>query len=73
MTKSCGAILNVLLNLWLIPNYREMGAAIATLVSYGVSDYFLFLIYPPFRKIGLLMTNALTLNVLFMRLEKRDR
>jgi PST family polysaccharide transporter len=68
VTKSCGAILNVLLNLWLIPNYREMGAAIATVVSYGVSDYLLFMIWPSLRNtIGIIMTKSLTLSFLWLR------
>jgi PST family polysaccharide transporter len=32
-----GAIANVLLNLVLIPRYSAMGAAIATVISYGVA------------------------------------
>jgi len=68
VTKSCGAILNVLLNLWLIPKYRELGAAIATVISYGFSDYVLFIIWPPFRKtIGMMMTKSLTLSFLWLR------
>ncbi len=68
VTKACGAILNVLLNLWLIPNYREMGAAIATVVSYGVSDYVLFIVWPPFRNnIGKIMTKSMTLSFLWLR------
>ncbi|HEY9652021.1 MAG TPA: polysaccharide biosynthesis C-terminal domain-containing protein, partial [Coleofasciculaceae cyanobacterium] len=52
---------NILLNILLIPTYRETGAAIATVISYGLVDYVIFLIYPPFRKLGKLMTNALLL------------
>lgn len=35
-----GAVSNVLLNLVLIPLYGGLGAAIATLISYAISDYF---------------------------------
>jgi polysaccharide transporter, PST family len=35
-----GAIINVGLNLYLIPRYSAMGAAIATVVSYAVSGVF---------------------------------
>jgi PST family polysaccharide transporter len=56
---SVGAVANVLLNLVLIPRYRELGSAIATVVSYGLADYVTFLVYKPFRRIGWMMTRAL--------------
>lgn len=36
-----GALLNVLLNFWLIPLYGAMGASIATFISYGFQAYLL--------------------------------
>ncbi len=36
-----GAVINVLMNLYLIPKYSAMGAAIATVVSYAISNVFL--------------------------------
>jgi PST family polysaccharide transporter len=56
-----GAVMNILLNLWLIPIYREMGAAIATVISYGLADYGMCFLYPPARKFGLIMTKAMGL------------
>ena len=35
-----GAVSNIILNLWLVPRYAGLGAAWATLVSYGISAYF---------------------------------
>jgi PST family polysaccharide transporter len=35
-----GAVINVVMNLYLIPRYAAMGAAIATVVSYAVSGVF---------------------------------
>ena len=35
-----GAVINVLMNLYLIPRYSAMGAAIATVVAYAVSAVF---------------------------------
>jgi len=35
-----GAIINVAMNLYLIPRYSAMGAAIATVVSYAISAVF---------------------------------
>lgn len=57
-----GAAINIVLNFWLIPLYVETGSAIATVISYAIVDYVISLLYPPFRRIGKLMTNALTLN-----------
>ena len=62
-TSSSGAALNILLNLWLIPNYREMGAAIATVVSYGFTDYVTCFFYPPATRMGWMMTKAIGLNI----------
>ncbi|BAU62813.1 putative polysaccharide biosynthesis protein [Stanieria sp. NIES-3757] len=60
-----GAILNILLNWWLIPIYGAVGAAIATVLSYGFADYVMCFLYPPARPMGLVMTKAMTLNGLF--------
>ncbi len=57
-----GAAINIVLNFWLIPLYTETGSAIATVISYAIVDYGICLLYPPFQRIGRLMTNALTLN-----------
>jgi len=56
-----GAILNILLNLLLIPHFHGLGAAIATLISYAVASYFCFLVLPQTRDNALLMTKALFL------------
>ncbi len=57
-----GAAMNILLNLWLIPLYQELGAAIATVISYGFTDYVMCFFYPPARKFGWIMTKAIGLN-----------
>jgi polysaccharide transporter, PST family len=61
-----GAIINISLNFWLIPLYQEIGAAIATVISYTFTDYIMCLIYPPARKFAWVMTKALGLNI-FMK------
>jgi PST family polysaccharide transporter len=66
-----GAVINILLNFWLIPIYKETGAAIATVISYGLVDYVVFLLYRPFLKIGQLMTNALILRFVFTHVARR--
>jgi PST family polysaccharide transporter len=62
ITTSCGALMNLLLNLWLIPSYGGNGAAIATVISYAFTDYIICFLYPPARKLGWSMTKALTFN-----------
>jgi len=64
ITTSCGALMNFLLNLWLIPMYGGNGAAIATVISYAFTDYIFCFIYPPARKVAWIMTRALTFNYL---------
>jgi polysaccharide transporter, PST family len=58
-TTSIGALLNVVLNFYLIPQYGALGAAIATVISYCFSDYIIFITIPGLRKIGILMTKSL--------------
>lgn len=56
---SAGAILNVTLNLVLIPRYGGVGAALATVISYAFASYFACLFYPPAHFHLRLMTRAL--------------
>ncbi|GJD21731.1 probable polysaccharide biosynthesis protein [Rivularia sp. IAM M-261] len=56
-----GAIMNIFLNLWLIPNYQAIGAAIATIISYAFADYISCLLYKPARPIFGMITKSLTL------------
>ncbi|MBP0014258.1 MAG: flippase [Roseofilum sp. SBFL] len=67
VSTSCGAVINILLNLVLIPRYQEVGAAIATVISYGCADYLVYITYPRFQQIGRLMTKALILENLWKR------
>jgi polysaccharide transporter, PST family len=62
-----GALVNVILNFYLIPIYQELGAAIATVIAYSIPGYFICLIYSPLQPIGKLMTNALFLNWIFRK------
>ncbi|MDJ0647685.1 MAG: flippase [Xenococcaceae cyanobacterium MO_188.B19] len=56
-----GLVLNVLLNLLLIPVYQGMGAAIATLISAAVSNYLCFLVWQETRENAMLTAKALLL------------
>jgi PST family polysaccharide transporter len=68
LTTFLGAGLNVLLNFFLIPRYGSVGAAVATVLSYGFSDYLILLFYPPSQKLGWAMTRALSLDFVVNKL-----
>jgi PST family polysaccharide transporter len=59
-----GAIMNVILNFIFIPRYAEVGAAVATIISYAFADYVMCFMYPPARKFGAIMTRAMTFNLI---------
>jgi O-antigen/teichoic acid export membrane protein len=65
-----GAVVNVLLNLWLIPLYAGVGASVATLIACFVSA-FLILFIPKTRLQGIMMLKSLFLVSLFQKLVKR--
>lgn len=62
-----GAVMNIALNFALIPPYKEFGAAIATVISYGFADYVMCFLYPPARRFGWIMTQAMSLNLIKAR------
>jgi len=57
-TTALGAIVNLVLNFILIPQYEGVGAAIATVVSYGASGYFSSFVYPRLFETGLMQSKA---------------
>lgn len=65
-----GAIVNILLNLILIPKMGMMGAAIATLIAYASSAFFVLLI-PKVSNQGVMMLKSLFLISLFQKIIKR--
>ncbi len=54
-----GAVLNVILNMILIPSYGILGAAYATLFSYAVSGYLSNLLFRKSRKIFIMFLKSL--------------
>jgi PST family polysaccharide transporter len=64
-----GAVINVVLNMMLIPRYAAMGAAVATVVSYAFSAYLLNVIHPKTRRIFMLQTRS----ILFVRYLRMPR
>jgi O-antigen/teichoic acid export membrane protein len=54
-----GGLLNILLNLFLIPAYGAMGAVVATLVSYWFAVHGTCFLFPPLQQNGGMITRAI--------------
>lgn len=65
-----GAMVNILLNLWLIPEYGGVGASIATLIACASSAFYLLFI-PKTRQQGIMMLKSLFLFTVFQKIFKR--
>jgi O-antigen/teichoic acid export membrane protein len=61
ISSGLGALVNVALNLILIPQYGGMGAAVATVVSYAFEGLFACFLYRPVRRNGWMMLKALAM------------
>jgi len=55
-----GAIINIILNLFLIPHYGCIGAAIATVISQIFASFLAHAIYPETRRLFLIQIKSLT-------------
>ena len=62
-TQVVGLIANVALNLLLIPSFGAVGAAVATVISYGAASWLSLFISSRTRQIAWMMTRALLLPV----------
>jgi O-antigen/teichoic acid export membrane protein len=60
MTHLAGALLNVILNFVLIPHAQEIGAAVATVISYAAAGLLSALVFPRTRCAGWMMVRAMT-------------
>lgn len=58
ITQVAGAVVNVILNYFLIPKFGVIGAAYATLVSYAFASFFALLLYPKTRPVFFMMLNS---------------
>lgn len=65
-----GAVVNILLNLWLIPIYGGVGASIATLIACFISAFYLLFV-PKTRQQGVMMLKSLFLFTAFQKIFKR--
>lgn len=59
--QAAGAIANIGLNFWLIPNYGVVGAAVATLLSAMVSGYVVLLLHPRLHAMARIISLSLCL------------
>ncbi|MEH8353706.1 flippase [Klebsiella pneumoniae] len=59
VTHISGAIVNIILNLILIPKMGGIGSAIAIVISYSISSYFSLFIFKRTRVMGWIMTKAI--------------
>ena len=69
-TTAVGALVNVVLNLFLIKHYGGLGAAFATVVAQFIASYGAGAFYPQTRRIFLHQTKAITLIGLTDRVNK---
>lgn len=61
VTHAAGALINVALNLVLIPRFGGMGAAVATVISYAAASFGALFLAARTRPIGWMMTKAMLL------------
>ncbi len=73
LAHGSGAVINVLLNLYLIPRYEGVGAAVATLVSYTAGGYLICFVHPRTRVAGVMMSKALVAPVRWLSSATRGR
>lgn len=59
VSQGLGALLNIALNLLLIPQFAGIGAAISTVFSYAAASYFALILSRRTRPIFLMMTSSL--------------
>lgn len=66
-SRLAGLIVNIGLNLILIPRYQGVGAAIATVISYAIGGYLYFFLIPLTRSNAILMTRAMGLPLRWLK------
>src|SRR5690554_2609025 len=59
VTQGLGALVNVVLNYFLIPEFGAQGAAYATLISYAFASFFSLAIYSKTRPVFVMMAKSL--------------
>jgi O-antigen/teichoic acid export membrane protein len=59
LTVLLGAVLNIVLNYFLIPRYGGMGAVVASIVSYWFAAHGSCFLFKPLRRTGMMITRAI--------------
>lgn len=67
ITQGAGALINIILNYFLISRYGAIGAAYSTLISYAVASYFSLLIYRRTREVFFMMSKSLTFFIRYIK------
>ncbi len=67
VSQMSGALVNVLLNIYLIPLYGIIGAAYATVISYSVAGYLVLFVHRDLRPMGNVVTRSLLLPYRILR------
>ena len=70
LTHGAGTIINVGLNLWLIPLYGALGAALGTVVSYATSSWVVLFLFNKTRPMAWMMSRALLIPFRWRSLRK---
>lgn len=66
ITHGSGALINILLNIILIPTYAGVGAAIATIISYAMASYLSLFFYNKTRPIFWMMTRSFAFPIRYL-------
>jgi polysaccharide transporter, PST family len=61
-------IVNIVLNYIFLPIFGVVGAAISTLISYGIANFIVFLINPRTKDLGIMMVKSITLQNYFCKI-----
>ena len=67
MSQVLGALVNVALNIWLIPVYGPVGAAYATVVSYAVAGYLVLFLHRDLWPMSLVVSRSILLPYRLLR------
>jgi len=59
LTQGAGAVINILLNLLLIPKHGAVGAAYGTLISYALASFFSLALYKKTRPVFFMMLKSM--------------
>lgn len=62
-----GSVINVVLNLYLIPFYGGVGAAIATVISYSASTFITPFLFRQTRTSGILMISSIVSPIIYLK------